>query len=404
MEENILEALHSPCLIFDLKGNVLFKNKRLREISPLICNSGEELRNPEEGGIEYSLFNCLSMLIREERHAPLGPIGRPVIFSAKDKDGRELILEVEFSLINWKSDTCVLCILRDISHYKQIELELANKEEFLWLLMFNLPIGLIFVKPDTLLIEDLNLEAANLIGSNREHVLNRKIYEIFKFENDKLFPLEGTIREECFINRVTGEKLPVFLTAKVLTSGESEVIMFAFFDLSERKRLEEQLKNLSITDPLTGVYNRRFFVERLNQEIKRANRYGDIFSVIMLDLDHFKSINDTFGHSKGDEVLIGTANTIKSRIRVTDVLARWGGEEFVILLPSTDLNGATVLANDIREKLHQKDYSIGRKVTCSFGVYQYLPGDTVDSMMTKVDSSLYQAKAAGRDCIKCYLP
>lgn len=404
MEENILEALHSPCLVFDLKGKVLFKNKRLEDISPLTCNFEEEPNSEEEEDLEKSIFNSFSLLVREGRAAPLGPIGRPVIFSAKDKNGRELILEVEFSVIDWKSERGVLCILRDISHYKQMELELANKEEFLWLLMFNLPIGLIFVKPDSLLIEDLNLEAANLIGTNREYVLKRKINEIFLFETNKEFLSNNTEKEECFLIKANGEKLPVFLTTKVLTSGESEILMFAFFDLTERKRLEEQLKNLSITDPLTGVYNRRFFVERLNQEIRRTNRYGDTFCVIMLDLDHFKSINDTFGHNKGDEVLIGTANTIKARIRVTDVLARWGGEEFVILLPSTDLKGAIVLANDIRERLRQQDFSIGRKVTCSFGVYEYSLGDTVDTMMTKVDSLLYQAKAAGRDCIKCHLP
>ncbi|MFN3534242.1 MAG: GGDEF domain-containing protein, partial [Desulfatiglandales bacterium] len=163
--------------------------------------------------------------------------------------------------------------------------------------------------------------------------------------------------------------------------------------------LEERLKNLSITDPLTGVYNMRYFVERLEHEIGRFNRYGDQFSVIMLDLDHFKSINDDFGHDKGDEVLVGTVSTIKSRIRSIDVLARWGGEEFVLLLPSTDKEGAVALAKDLRLKLREKDYSIGRKVTASFGITSISLGDTVDTIMKRADDMLYTAKASGRDCV-----
>lgn len=408
MLESILETFHSPCAVFDLNGNVRFSNKRFDDISSTACVESDEMEGREkEKCLKDLLFNAFLVLNSQQSLKEPGPIARPVVVSAKDSEGKELSFEAEFSLIESDAGKEILCILRDITHYREVESELENKEEFLWLLMFNLPIGLIFVKPETRTIEDLNLEAANLIGVQREYMLNKRCNDIFICNGKSCFAFDSTdttYRGECLLIRHDGSKIPVLRTVKLLSTGDSQVVMEAFFDLSEQKRLEEKLKNLSITDALTGAYNRRFFVERLNQEIGRAKRYGEPFCVVMLDLDHFKSINDNFGHAKGDEVLIGTVATIRSRIRATDVLARWGGEEFAILLPSTDLKGAVTLAETIRERLREKDYGIGKRITSSFGISPYILGDSVDAIMSRADSMLYQAKASGRDCIRCYEP
>ncbi|OIQ08014.1 phytochrome-like protein cph2 [Moorella thermoacetica] len=126
-----------------------------------------------------------------------------------------------------------------------------------------------------------------------------------------------------------------------------------FIDISERKYLEEELYRLSITDPLTGAYNRCYFLEMLEREVERIRRTGNPFSLIMFDLDHFKSINDHFGHAAGDRVLKGVVSAFKKQLRKTDCLARWGGEEFVILLPETGVEGAATLAEELRQKLSE---------------------------------------------------
>ncbi|MBZ4688662.1 MAG: hypothetical protein PWQ96_2098, partial [Clostridia bacterium] len=181
--------------------------------------------------------------------------------------------------------------------------------------------------------------------------------------------------------------------------GEDFYLHYAS-DVTKYKKMEEKLRLLSIIDPLTNAYNRRFFRQKLEEEIERAKRNGSKFSLIMLDIDHFKSINDRFGHNAGDLVLKSVTEMIKNRIRKIDTLARWGGEEFVILLPDTTVNNAARLAEELREKLSQMDIPGVGRVTASFGVAEYCPGENVDSLVNKADNMMYEAKAAGRNCVR----
>ena len=136
------------------------------------------------------------------------------------------------------------------------------------------------------------------------------------------------------------------------------------------------------------------------KEIERAKRAGSEFYLIMLDIDRFKSINDCFGHNAGDLVLKSMAELIKNRIRKIDTLARWGGEEFIILLPDTTVKNAARLAEELRESLSRMDIQGVGRVTASFGVAGYCPGDSVDSLVNKSDNMMYEAKAAGRNCVR----
>lgn len=174
---------------------------------------------------------------------------------------------------------------------------------------------------------------------------------------------------------------------------------------------KSQLEKLSITDGLTGLYNHRHFEERLHEEFRRSHRYSDPIALIMLDLDHFKSINDRFGHPFGDRVLRGTAELISTSIRDPDVCARYGGEEFAIILPRAHLQGALAVAERIHREMGQKTYPVdpdpGRtkpadvRVTASLGIAFY-PSKDVTSAETLVkfaDEALYRAKREGRDAI-----
>ncbi len=164
------------------------------------------------------------------------------------------------------------------------------------------------------------------------------------------------------------------------------------------KASEARFKNLSVTDPLTGLANRRHLEELLNGEIERSQRYGEVFSLIMADIDHFKHVNDTYGHDIGDSVLRVFAGLLREQVRDCDLVARLGGEEFVVLLPRTDLASATASAERLRVATRQMHASgFPERLSASFGVTHFGPGDTLHSLLKRVDEGLYAAKTRGRD-------
>lgn len=168
-------------------------------------------------------------------------------------------------------------------------------------------------------------------------------------------------------------------------------------DITQQKEIENTLRELSITDPLTKFYNRRYITEKIEREINLASRSNRKFSLIMYDIDHFKSINDNYGHLSGDNVLIKISDVVKKRVRKADIPARWGGEEFMILLPETNLDNATKLSEELRKLFTLIKFKENFTITASFGVTEYIIGDTVDSITKRVDELMYQAKEAGRN-------
>jgi diguanylate cyclase (GGDEF)-like protein/PAS domain S-box-containing protein len=171
-------------------------------------------------------------------------------------------------------------------------------------------------------------------------------------------------------------------------------------DISDLKRVEEELRALSITDSLTGIHNRRYFQERLTTEMARVERGGGELSVIMLDIDHFKRINDQHGHAVGDRVLQIVCERIGLRLRRTDVFCRLGGEEFMVLCP--DINGehAHVLALQLWQGLRSSPIEGVGTVTASFGIASWRVGEGADALLLRADSGVYAAKQAGRDRVE----
>jgi len=177
------------------------------------------------------------------------------------------------------------------------------------------------------------------------------------------------------------------------------------------KEANEKIKRLSITDPLTGCYNRLYLNEHLPREIKRAIRYRLPLSISMADIDHFKKVNDTYGHQAGDEVLKVFSKTIKSLIRDgVDWIARFGGEEFVIVLPETEIEGAKAAIERIRKKIENTPIETGEyviNITSSFGVACFDPKRkkdiSADRLINEADRMLYEAKREGRNRVKAVL-
>ena len=171
-------------------------------------------------------------------------------------------------------------------------------------------------------------------------------------------------------------------------------------DISDLKRVEEELRALSITDSLTGIHNRRYFQERLTTEMARVERGGGELSVIMLDIDHFKRINDQHGHAVGDRVLQAVCERIGHRLRRTDVFCRLGGEEFMVLCPDIDGEHAHMLAMELWQGVRSAPVDVVGVVTASFGIASWRPGEGADSLLLRADYGVYAAKQGGRDRVE----
>jgi diguanylate cyclase (GGDEF)-like protein len=212
---------------------------------------------------------------------------------------------------------------------------------------------------------------------------------------------EVSIDEEVEIECFDGSRKVILNSAIPLRDQQKNIVgaVVVHHDITERKRFEERLRGMAEQDPLTNTFNRRSLFQFLEAEIQRARRYGTPLSVIMFDVDHFKEINDNHGHTAGDQVLVGIAGIVYGRLRNVDRLARFGGEEFLIVTPGIDAQGAAILAERLRHQIANAKFDASLpQVTCSFGVCQFRDEET-DALIRRVDDLLYQAKEAGRNCV-----
>lgn len=189
---------------------------------------------------------------------------------------------------------------------------------------------------------------------------------------------------------------PVQVTLYIVTFI-SLIMVSTGFALMAKERSDAALRKAALLDRLTGCWNRVRIEEILQQEMARMHRYGHPVTLLMLDLDNFKRINDQFGHLAGDEVLRGFGRMLRTDIRATDVPGRWGGEEFVVVLPSSTFFDAVTLAEHIRDHLEKFSFSFNSRVTVSIGVAACRATDTVEEWMQRADMALYRAKIGGRN-------
>jgi diguanylate cyclase (GGDEF)-like protein len=172
----------------------------------------------------------------------------------------------------------------------------------------------------------------------------------------------------------------------------------------ELQELAGKLEELATHDALTGVFNRRKLDEVMQAEIERTKRYGSPLSLVILDADHFKRVNDRFGHEAGDQALVALAQELRAGIRAVDVLARWGGEEFIVLCPAIDLGEAAELAERLRAGAAALDLGPTGRLTISLGVAQYRVGEAMRELFGRADAALYRAKRRGRDRVELERP
>ena len=213
------------------------------------------------------------------------------------------------------------------------------------------------------------------------------------------------------INWVTkipkGQNIKVQITTDILTQTfymqvsriRKNRYMVTFHNISRVIAEKNTISQIAEKDELTQIYNRSKFKTLLSLTLRNAKIYHIPFTVILLDIDHFKDVNDTYGHDVGDKILIQVTSLLKSLLRSQDTFARWGGEEFMILSESTTQEEAYQLAERLRKAIETFSFDMTKRLTCSFGVSEYTAGDTMSSIIKKADNALYKAKRNGRNMV-----
>ena len=266
-------------------------------------------------------------------------------------------------------------------------------------------------------IEDVSPSIEEVLGYTKEELLQRRLNE-FMTDPEDLLQYQEALREYGSIKNLEiellckdGDKIDtlVSVTLRVDENGKRVGYQGILRDITDRKRAQAEriraleMEQLAITDPLTGIYNRRFFDEVAEKELERTRRSGSSLSLIMFDIDNFKQVNDTFGHLLGDEVLKNLADTCKENIRSMDFFTRFGGEEFLVLMPDTGQESAQETAERLRSVVAGKAMATTDGsdifITISLGIATFEDEQSVDmnTMLDRADKAMYQAKEAGRN-------
>src|SRR5471030_75751 len=256
-------------------------------------------------------------------------------------------------------------------------------------------------------IVDANLAATQFYGYSREQMCEKHTWEINAMGRDvlpvmhEIARLPGGHKPLNFMHVLAdGNVRHVQTYAGPVELDGVRLMLCIIHDITEQKRLEQELEHAALRDALTGLGNRRQFMQLVENARTQNPQRTHNFSLMLVDADHFKAINDEHGHNTGDDALVMLARTLETGIRESDTVFRWGGEEFLILLPLTPLEGAMHVAEDLREAVQQLSRPGLPALTVSVGVAQYEAGEDFTSLFKRVDDALYRAKTSGRNQVQ----
>jgi len=290
--------------------------------------------------------------------------------------------------------------------------ELADSEERLRAVLDHAPIPMVVTRERDALIVYANGPSALIAGRTLDELVGKPAISFYRDPGDRermqlKFKEEGRLQGEevCLLAADGGELWMLLSMVPVVYDGEPSVLS-TLVDFTDRKRLELELQRLATTDALTGAANRRCFLDHAEAEVARSRRYGLEMALVMMDVDHFKRINDTLGHARGDAALCRLVQLCAQVVRKQDLLGRLGGEEFALLLPQTSLEHAMQLVERLRHHIETSGMALQpglppASLTASFGVTALRPEDLrVDELLGRADQALYRAKDGGRNRVE----
>ena len=370
----------------------------------LMALTWAELTHPEDLAVDLAQFNRVMA----------GEIeGYDLEKRFMCKDGRTIFTHLAVQCVRHPDQSVhyVVALLEDITERKQTEAALQASEARYQDLYENAPDMYLSVEPETGRILQCNQTVERLTGFAKHDLLGRQVFELYHpacLETAKQimnqFMQTGNVHDaELQIRCQDGSQISVSLNVSAVRDATGKIVQSrsSWRDITERKRLEAQLQQLAATDGLTGVVNRRRFMDLAADEIKRATRLSHPLALALLDLDHFKQINDTYGHATGDQALIALTSICQGSIREIDVLARFGGDEFVLLFPETTSAEAHAVMERVRLALIAQPVDVHGKLVAlsiSVGIAGLASAaKSLDTLIECADQALYQAKAAGRN-------
>ncbi len=289
-------------------------------------------------------------------------------------------------------------VLSRVEEKYKLLFDAANDAIFLHTIEGELPGGFV----------EVNRRATDSLQYSRDELLDMTVLDIAPAEEHKNIPAKlslllerGSATFESQQLRKDGSVFPVEVSAQVIELEGEQLVLALVRDFSRQKQVEEELHTLAIKDSLTGLFDRQVLIEKLTEEMERSRRFRRPLTVLMIDLDNFKHVNDLYGHICGDDVLRCFGEFIVNELRNFDIPIRFGGEEFCIILPETDLDAAWTVGERIRKKIATRSFEseTGDKfhITCSIGFSKLEGEDDCDSFLQRADTALYQAKAGGKN-------
>jgi diguanylate cyclase (GGDEF)-like protein/PAS domain S-box-containing protein len=318
-------------------------------------------------------------------------------------EGKRFWAQVSAALVEHDGEPSLLVGATDISALKRAEEALRRSATTLRTLLEAAPNPLVVTSLEDGVLRYCNEPAASLFELSPAAVVGRRAPDLHVDPADRQVFVERLRRDgrvtgfTAQLRTSSGRSFWALMNANILDLDGEQVLMVGFAELTAQKELEERLRKLATTDELTGAFNRRHFFELGQAELERAERYGRDTSLAMLDIDHFKRINDAQGHAAGDAALRDLVAVLHDEVRAVDVIARLGGEEFVLLFPETGLAAAAATAERVRRTVAERCAAGERRLTVSVGVAQRRARETLGDLLKRADEALYRAKAAGRD-------
>jgi len=417
LEQNLLyQAItgHADAVIGakDLEGRYIYVNKEYSRLFHM--DEGDFI-----GHTDHEIFS--EEIAGAFREADLEVAEKNRVMHVEEKvpvDGElRHYLSVKFPIKNEAGEVFATgLVATDITERYRLENELLESENR-FRNLFNLspdPVWIIdnyqFVQCNDAAVEMLGYPSKDALINTHPSVLSPEFQpdgesSFTKAERMMNITLEeGVKRFEWVHTRFDKTNFWAEVTLSPFMHHNRVLIYCTWRDITERKLTDETLHFMALHDPLTGLYNRNAFQQRLDEDFQRARRYQHDLSVFMIDIDHFKAVNDEYGHSAGDDVLQNFSDLLKKSVRKTDYAARYGGEEFIIILPETSVGEARELAEKLRIKIESHTIPINHgseiSITASIGVSTYPAHCTsAEGLLNTSDAALYAAKNAGRNCV-----
>ncbi|MEM7287143.1 MAG: diguanylate cyclase, partial [Actinomycetota bacterium] len=411
LHQAIFDVLDEGVVVRKRTGEAVAWNRRALELLGL---TGPQLEGRERVGDDWELLRPGGSSFD---HRPVNEIVKPLVgvFGVRHVDGSIHWLHGDTRVIEAEGRELIITSMTDVTEQRRTAsdrddatAEATRATERYRVLFDSAPVGMLEISADGV-VREANAAIALILGIPTSQLVGAAAAPLFGFlgVDDLLATCQDRPGSQGFSSHEVldgaGHPLYLLLRAAELTTDDETSWLVQVADVSEGARLEQQLRHLADHDPLTGLLNRRSFTEALDAFLARPHRRSGLGALVLIDLDNFKAINDTLGHTEGDRVITAVAEILTTRLRATDHIARLGGDEFAVLAENCDYAGARRLADDIVTAIRQEVLAgasggKGRPVTASVGA-TICAGHhrTADTLVADADKALYEAKDAGRD-------